>query len=80
MLILSPLIRLNTIILQILQGCSSKGTALGDNLSTCIILNTLRSHTFCKCKQLVYEDILQVITLCLILLINLSKNNLILLL
>ncbi|CUP64868.1 Uncharacterised protein [Segatella copri] len=50
MLILSPLIRLNTIILQILQGCSSKGTALGDNLSTCIILNTLRSHTFCKRK------------------------------
>ena len=80
MVIICPTIRLNTIILQILQGSSSELATLGNDFSTCIILDALRSLSLCQSEQLINEDILQVVSLCLVLLINLCKYNLILLL
>ena len=40
-LIISPAVTLDSVVLEILQRSNSELTALGDDLSTCIILHTL---------------------------------------
>ena len=80
MLIICPVTDLDITIFQILQGGYRKLTALSDNLSTGIILHTLRGLALCQLNELVDEDILQVINLCLILLVDLGQGDLVLLL
>ena len=80
MFILCPTIRLYAIILQVLQSCCCELATLGDDLSTRVILHALRSLAFSQGEQLINQNILQVVALCLVLLINLGKDNLILLL
>ena len=80
MLVVGPVADLDVTILQVLQGGNRELTTLRDNLCTSIVLHTLRSLTLCKGYQFLDQDILQVLYLCLMLLINLSKQNLILLL
>ena len=80
MLIVCPVVRLYTVIFEVLQSSCSKLRTLSDNLSTRIVFHTLRNLALSQCEQLIYEDILQVLTLCLIFLVDFSENNLILLL
>ena len=80
MLIAGPIADLDIAILEIAQGCYRELAALRDNLSTCIVLHTIRSLTLRKSGQFLNEDVLQVGNLSLILLVNLGKGNLVLLL
>ena len=77
--ILGPIVALNSIIFQILQYRSSKLAALSNDLSTSVILHTIRYFIFRQGKKFVHENIFQVVVLCFILFINLSKRQLILL-
>ena len=79
-LIIGPVANLYVTILKVAQGCSSKLATLGDNLSTCIVLNALRCLTLGQLHELVDQDILQVVNLSLVLLVDLSQHDLILLL
>ena len=78
--IICPVITLDSIEFKVLQCRNSELATLGNNLSTSVIFHTLRNLTFSKRHQFVYKNILQVIVLCLILFIYLCKEYLILLL
>ena len=78
MLIAGPVVGLDVTIFKVSEGCHRKLTALADNLSTHIVLHTLRGPTLREFNQLVDQDILQVIDLGLIFLINLLECDLIL--
>ena len=80
MLVTSPVVRLNAIELKVSNSSSCELAALGDDLCTCIVLDTLRGLVLCKGHELVDKDFLKVLTLCLVLLVNLSEDDLILLL
>ena len=80
MLVAGPVVRLNAVVLEVLQHCSCELGALCDNLSTRVVLNTLRSLALGECEELVDENILQVVVLCLVLLVDLGENHLVLLL
>ena len=69
---------MNVTILKVAEVCHCKAAALGDDFGTGIVLNTLRHLTLCEFEQLVDENLLQVLTLCIILLVNLGKRNLVL--
>ena len=77
MLITCPVVRLNSVILKILENGCGKLAALCDNLGTSVIFDTLAGLIFSKNQQLVNKDILQILVLCLILFVNLGKDNLI---
>ena len=74
----SPIADMHTTILKVLEVGNSECATLSDYLSTSVVLHTLRNLTLGKFKQLVDENLLQVLYLCLIFLVNLRKNNLIL--
>ena len=80
MLIICPVVALDITILKVTQGGSSELAALGDDLGTSVVLHTLRGLTLRQLQELVDQDIAQVIHLCLILLVDLGKCDLILLL
>ena len=80
MVIASPVVRLDAVELKVSDSRSCELAALSDNLSTCVVLNTLRGLVLCESKELVNKDFLEVLSLCLVLLVNLSKDDLILLL
>ena len=80
MLIICPVVALDITILKVTQSSSSELATLGDDLGTCIVLDTLRGLAFRQFKELVDQDIAQIIDLCLILFVNLGQGDLILLL
>ena len=82
MLIIGPVVTLDAVILhvRILQGGGSELAALGNHLGTCVVFHALAGLSLGQDKQLVYQDILQVVVLCLVLLVNLGQDNLVLLL
>ena len=80
MLVASPAIALDAVVLEVLQRSSGEGRTLGDDFGTGIVLDTLTLLVFGEFKELVNEDILQVLILCLVFLVNLGQNNLVLLL
>ena len=80
MLVIGPVADLDVTILKILQGGDGELSTLGNNLSTGIVLHTQRGLALCQGHQLLDQNILQIIDLCLILLVNLSQRDLVLLL
>ena len=79
MLIVGPAAALDALIVEVLESCHGELGTLGDNLCIGIVLDALRGLILCKRHQAVDKHILQVVCLCLILLVNLCKGNLILL-
>ena len=80
MLVVGPIVRLDTVVLKVLEHCGCKLAAAVDNLGTRVVLHAHASLAVGKCEELVDENILQVVVLCLILLVNLGKYHLVLLL
>ena len=79
-LVVGPVTDLDVTIFQVLQGSHGKLAALGDDLRSGIVLDTLRGLTLRQFDELVDQDILQVANLSFILLVNLGQRDLILLL
>ena len=79
-LVLCPVVRLYAVILKVLENRGGELAALCDDLGTRIILDTLRNLILCKSKQLLNQDILQVVVLCLVLFVDLCEQHLVLLL
>ena len=80
MLVFSPSVRLNTVILKVLEVGGGKLATLCNDLSIAIILHAHRALALSKGEQLVNKDVLEVVVLCLVFFIKLRKKNLILLL
>ena len=80
MVIASPVVRLDAVELKVSDSRSCELAALCDDLSTCVVLNTLRGLVLCESQELVNKDFLEILCLCLLLLVNLGKDDLILLL
>ena len=80
MLVFSPSVRLNTVILKVLEVGGGKLATLCNDLSIAIILHAHRALALSKGEQLVNKDVLEVVVLSLIFLVNLGQDNLILLL
>ena len=74
MLIISPAIWLDTLIIKVLQCSYSELASLRDNLCVRVVFNTFWNLIFCQLKQLINQEILQVIYLSFLLFVNLSKN------
>ena len=74
----SPIADMHITILKILEVGHCECATLGDYLRTSVVFHTLRNLTLGKFEQLVDENLLQVINLCLVFLVNLGKSNLIL--
>ena len=78
MLIVSPAAALYSLIVEVLKCSNSELRALGNDFSVGIVLDALRNLVLSKSHQAVNEHILKVVALCLVLLVNLLKGNLIL--
>ena len=76
--VVCPSVRLDAVILEVLEYRSSKLAALCDNLRTGIILHTLRNLILSENKQFLYKNILKIVVLCLIFLVYLSEQHLVL--
>ena len=78
--VVGPLAYLHVAILQVLQVGHGELAAVGYHLCASIVLHSLRDLAVGKHEQLLNEDVLQVVNLCLILLVNLGQEHLVLLL
>ena len=79
MVIGSPVAYLHVTILKVAKVGLCKLRSLGNDFSTCIVFHALGNLVLGQLKELVDEDILQVLVLCLILLVNLCKQDLVML-
>jgi len=77
-LIIGPTVALDAIILEVLKCWHCELAALGENLRLGIVFHALASLAVGERHQLVNEHVLQLVALCLILLIDLLKLDLIL--
>ena len=79
-LVVGPVAYLDVAVLKVLEVGDCKLAALGNYLGTGVVFDALRCLAFGEGEQLVDENVLQVVDLCLILLVNLCQQNLVLLL
>ena len=77
-LVVGPVVALDTVVLQVLQGSCGKLAALCDDFCTCVVFHTHRVLAFGEGEQFVNENVFQVVVLCFVFLINLGKDDFIL--
>ena len=78
MVVLCPSVRLYAVILKVLELCSCELATLCDDLSTAVVFHTHRGLVLGEGEELVNENVLEVVVLCLILLVDLGQCDLVL--